>query len=133
MVLQGGIGLNYGCRATVVDLIHSGDDLIHNGVRRARGVDLIDNAVVNLKKNWLPKNWRPKNWLPKNWAFSAIPIYWECNGVLGYSDLLGLGVLSYSDLLGLGVPDEWLLDLLVEHSGPMGPVAWVALVAYWVP
>ena len=33
-------------------------------------------------------------------AFSAIPIYWECNGVLGYFDLLGLGV-----------PDEWLLDL----------------------
>ena len=56
------------------------------------------------------------------WAFSAIPIYWECNGVLGYSDLLGMGVLGYSDLLGLGVPDEWLLDLLVEHSGPMGPV-----------
>ena len=67
------------------------------------------------------------------WAFSAIPIHWECNGVLGYSDLLGsgvlgysdllgLGVLGYSDLLGLGVPDEWLLDLLVEHSGPMGPV-----------
>ena len=54
-------------------------------------------------KNWLPKNWLPKNWLPKNWAFSAIPIYWECNGVLGYSDLLGLGVLGYSDLLGLGV------------------------------
>ena len=38
-------------------------------------------------------------------------IYWECNGVLGYSDLLGMGVLGYSDLLGLGVPDEWLLDL----------------------
>ena len=34
----------------------------------------------------------------------AIPIYWECNGVLGYSDLLGLGVLGYSDLLGVGVP-----------------------------
>ena len=39
-------------------------------------------------------------------AFSAIPIYWDCNGVLGYSDLLGLGVLGYSDLLGLGI-DEW--------------------------
>ena len=36
-------------------------------------------------------------------------------GVLGYSDLLGMGVLGYSDLLGLGVPDEWLLDLLVER------------------
>ena len=32
-------------------------------------------------------------------------------GVLGYL----LGVLGYSDLLGLGVPDEWLLDLLVER------------------
>ena len=31
--------------------------------------------------------------------------------VLGYL----LGVLGYSDLLGLGVPDEWLLDLLVER------------------
>ena len=36
-------------------------------------------------------------------------------GVHGYSDLLGMGVLGYSDLLGLGVPDEWLLDLLVEQ------------------
>ena len=36
-------------------------------------------------------------------------------GVLGYSDLLGLRVLGYSDLLGLGVPDELLLDLLVER------------------
>jgi hypothetical protein len=45
------------------------------------------------------------------WAFSAISIYWECNRVLGYFGLLGLGVLGYSDLLGLGVPDEWLLDL----------------------
>jgi hypothetical protein len=35
--------------------------------------------------------------------------------VLGYADLLGLGVLGYSDLLGLGVPDELLLDLLVER------------------
>ena len=45
-------------------------------------------------------------------------------GVLGYSHLLGMGVLGYSDLLGLGVPDEWLLDLLVERPalGPMGPV-----------
>ena len=36
-------------------------------------------------------------------------------GFLGYSDLLGLCVLGYSDLLGLGVPDELLLDLLVER------------------
>ena len=36
-------------------------------------------------------------------------------GVLSYSDLLELRVLGYSDLLGLGVPDEWLLDLLVER------------------
>ena len=35
---------------------------------------------------------------------TAIPIYWDCNGVLRYSDLLGLGVLGYSDLLGVGVP-----------------------------
>ena len=71
------------------------------------------------------------NWLPKNlafsaiyWAFSAIPIYWECTGILGYSDLLGMGVLGYSDLLGLGlgVSDEWLLDLLVERPwAPWGP------------
>ena len=33
-----------------------------------------------------------KNQDPKNWTFSAIPIYWECNGVLCYSDLLGVGV-----------------------------------------
>ena len=39
-------------------------------------------------------------------------------GVLGYI----LGVLSYSDLLGLGVPDEWLLDLLVER--PWAPWGW---------
>ncbi len=63
--------------------------------------------------NCISKNWISKNWAFSAiyWAFSAIPIYWECNGVLGYSDLLGMGVLGYSDLLGLGVPDEWLLDL----------------------
>ena len=51
-------------------------------------------------------------------------------------DFKELGVLGYSDLLGLGVPDELLLDLLVErpwlnglgphgagdHMGPMGDI-----------
>ena len=60
-------------------------------------------------KKQAPKNWLPKDWLPKNWAFSAIPIYWECNGVLGYSDLLGMQWRSR--LLGVpmsGRSDEWV-------------------------
>jgi hypothetical protein len=70
-----------------------------------------ENLTLELIAFSSPLPWISKNWLSKNWAFSAIPIYWECNGVLGYSDLLGLGV-----------PDEWLLDLLVERTwAPLGP------------
>ena len=83
------------------------------------------NKLIFCQNKWVldinkrgPGNKKPrpeelvsKELASKNWAFSAIPIYCECNGVLSYSDLLGLGVLGYSDLLGLGVPDEWLLDL----------------------
>ena len=51
----------------------------------------------------------------KELDFKELGVLGYLLGVLGYSDLLGMGVLGYSDLLGLGVPDEWLLDLLVER------------------
>ena len=56
----------------------------------------------------------------KELDFKELGVLGYLLGVLGYSDLLGMGVLGYSDLLGLGVPDEWLLDLLVEPHGPHG-------------
>ncbi len=62
-------------------------------------------------------------------------------GVLGYL----LGVLGYSDLLGLGVPDELLLNLLVErpwlnglgphgagdHMGPISGQLWTTKERFW--
>ena len=51
----------------------------------------------------------------KELDFKELGVLGYLLGILGYSDLLGMGVLGYSDLLGLGVPDEWLLDLLVER------------------
>ena len=82
-------------------------DLVLHGIGKS--------TFQHLTVTWLPKNWA---FSAIYWAFSAIPIYWECNGVLGYSDLLGMQWRSH--LLGVpmsGRSDEWKSRCNVPPGG----------------